>query len=95
LAYVRISLMEPLSRREAEAEKLNLELVQLYRTQEGCLGSHVLRAADGCGEIGRVSFWTSEVVADAAATTDHSMSLRSRLHLLVGRGHEQRSFYSE
>lgn len=95
MAYVRISLMQPLTGRESEVEKLNLELVQFYRTREGCLGSHVLRATDRSGEIGRLSFWMSEFMADAAATTDHSMSLRSRLHLIIAPGHEQRSFYSE
>lgn len=95
MPYVRISLMKPLRGREAEVDKLNSELVDLYRQQEGCLGSHLVRATDGSGEVGRISFWASEAVADAAAISDRSMYLRSRLHLLLRRGHQDRSFYSE
>ncbi|MDO8614165.1 MAG: antibiotic biosynthesis monooxygenase [Dehalococcoidia bacterium] len=95
MAYVRISLMRPLSGRDQEALKLNSELVELYRDQQGCLGSHLITAADGSGEMGRVSFWASEAAADTAATTDRSLFLRSRLHLLVRRGHQDRSFQSQ
>ena len=95
MSYVRISLMRPLAGRDLEVEKLNRELVQLYRQHQGCIGSHFVRAADGSGEVGRVSFWESESSADAAATADRSMFLRSRLHLLVRRGHQDRSFHSD
>ena len=90
MTYVRISLMKPLSRRPLEVEKLNRELVQLYRKQEGCISGHLIGAAAGSGEVGRVSFWQSESAADAPATSDQSLSLRSRLHLLVKRGHRIR-----
>jgi len=95
LAYVRISLMRPLAGREAEVDQLNLELVEYYRGQPGCLQSTVIHAADGSGETGRVSFWDSEAAADAAANSDRSMFLRSRLHLMLRRGHQDRSFRSE
>ena len=94
MTYVRISLMKPLSRRPLEVEKLNRELVQLYRKQEGCISGHLIGAAPGSGEVGRVSFWQSESAADAPATSDQSLSLRSRLHLLVKRGHQDTSFDS-
>ena len=94
MGYVRISLMRPLAGREAEADKLNLDLVEYYRQQAGCLQSTVIHAADGSGETGRVSFWESETAADTAASTDRSMFLRSRLHLLLRRGHQDRSFLS-
>ena len=95
MAYVRISLMRPLAGREAEVDELNRELVQFYRGQAGCLQSTVLHATDDSGETGRVSFWESEGTADAAASTDRSMFLRSRLHLMVRRGHQDRSFHSD
>jgi quinol monooxygenase YgiN len=87
--------MTPKPGREAEAEELNRELVQYYAEQKGCLAAHFVRAAAGSGDIGRVSFWESEELADAAATLHHSMSVRSRLHTLVQRGHQDRSFTSE
>ncbi len=95
MPYVRISLMKPLAGREAEVGDLNAQLVSFYRRQEGCLQSHLLKAADGSSEMGRVSIWESESAADRAATTQHSMFLRSRLHLLIRRGHQERSFLAE
>ena len=95
MVYVRISLMKPLVGREAEAAELNEQLVAFYRQQKGCLQSHFMRAADRSGEMGRVSLWESEEAADEAASAHHSLSLRSRLHLLVRRGHQERSFLAE
>ena len=95
MPYVRISLMKPLSGREAEVEKLNQELVAMYSQAEGCLLSHFVRSVDGSGEMGRLVLWESEGAADRAATTNRSMSLRSRLHLLVRKGHQDRSFHAE
>ena len=95
MPYIRISLMKPLAGREADVETLNEELVALYRQEQGCLLSHFVRALDGSGELGRVSLWESEAAADRAATSHHSMALRSRLHLLVRRGHQDRSFQAQ
>ena len=95
MSYVRFSLMKPLAGRDLEVTKLNLELVSLYRGQPGCISSQVIRATDTSGEVGRLSFWESESAADAAATGDHSMHLRSRLHLAVRRGRLDRSFHTE
>ncbi len=95
MAYVRISLMKPLSGHQSEVEQLNHELVSLYRSQEGCLASYVVTALDGSGETGRVSVWESEEHADRAANEDHSMALRSRLHLQVEKGHVERSFLAQ
>lgn len=95
MPYVRISLMHPLPGREAEVEDLNRQLITLYSEQRGFMESRFIRSAAGCGEVGRVTFWQSEGAADAAATSDRSMSLRSRLHLLVQRGHQDRSFVTD
>ncbi len=95
MSYVRFSLMKPLAGRDLEVTKLNLELVSLYRGQPGCISSQVIRATDTSGEVGRLSFWESESAADAAATGDHSMHLRSQLHLAVRRGRLDRSFHTE
>jgi len=92
MTYIRVSTMTPLAGREEEAGQVNQELVDFYGTQEGCVSSHFVKAADTSGEQGRISFWTSERVADEAATQEHSLYLRSRLHLLVQRGHQERSF---
>jgi len=92
MTYIRVSTMSALAGREEEAGQVNQELVAFYRTREGCLSSDFVKAADTSGEQGRISFWSSERAADAAATEERSLYLRSRLHLLVRRGHLERSF---
>jgi hypothetical protein len=95
MAYIRISTMVPLAGREEESTRINQELVAFYSAQPGCLGSCFVTAADASGEQGRVSFWETERAADAAAVQERSLYLRSRLHLLVREGHQERSFSSE
>ncbi len=92
MTYIRVSTMNPLAGREDEASQVNQELVHFYRTQEGCVSSHFVRAADSSGEQGRISIWSSERAANDAATQERSLQLRSRLHLVVRRGHQDRSF---
>lgn len=92
MPYVRISLMKPVPGHEDEVRQLNQELVSFYRGQQGCQLCYFLAAADSSGEVGRVSVWDSEHAADQAANHDHSMALRSRLHLLIQPGHQDRSF---
>jgi len=95
MPYIRISLMNPQAGREAEVAELNEQLTMFYRQQEGCLLSYFVEAADGSGEMGRVSLWESEEVADRAANVEHSLALRSRLHLVVRAGHRDRSFLTK
>ena len=94
MRYVRISLMKPLSGRQSEARRLNERLAALYASLEGCLESHALTAADGSADLGRVSLWESAEAADRAANHEDSLALRSRLHLLVKKGHTERSFHT-
>ena len=70
MTYIRVSTMTPLAGQEEEASRVNQELVDYYRTQEGCVSSHLVKAADGSGEQGRISLWTSERAADEAATQE-------------------------
>ena len=95
MQYIRVSIMKPKDGRGPEVAEINEQLAAFYRQQEGCLQGYSMRAADGSGEMGRLSIWESDEAAEQAATTEHSLSLRSRLHLLVQTGHEQRSFLAE
>jgi quinol monooxygenase YgiN len=95
MPYIRISIMKPLAGSEPEVTEINEELVALYRQQEDCLQNYFMRAADRSGEVGRVSVWRSEEAAEQAATAERSMSLRSRLNVLVQAGHQERSFVAE
>ena len=94
MTFIRVSTMTPLTGREEEASQVNQELVDLYGSQEGCVSCHFVKAADNSGEQGRISVWSSERAANDAATQERSLQLRSRLHLLVRRGHQDRSFTS-
>lgn len=84
--------MKPLAGREEEAEGLNHELTTFYREQPGCMQSTFVMAVDGSGEVGRVTFWESDSMADRAALEQRSIYLRSRLHLVIEKGHQDRSF---
>lgn len=95
MAYVRITLMRPLDGHEGAVDEMNRKLAGFYRDQDGCLQSAALRTTDASGAIGRVSFWESESAADAAASTDHSMFLRSRLQQIVGPEHQELSFLAD
>lgn len=84
--------MTPARGHEQEVTAINEQLAEFYRSQPGCLSSNFVRAADASGEQGRVTFWAREADADAAAGQERSLYLRSRLHLLVQAGHQERSF---
>ncbi|OFW65093.1 MAG: hypothetical protein A2Y74_08795 [Actinobacteria bacterium RBG_13_63_9] len=94
MPYIRISLMTPAEGRDEELRRLNEELSSFYQTRNGCLQSFVITAADGSGELGRISIWESEEAAEHAANHEHSMSLRSRQHQVVKPGHSARSFFA-
>ena len=94
MTYISVSTMTPLAGREEEASQVNQKLVDFYRTQAGCVSCHFVKAADRSGEQGRISIWISERAANDAATQERSLQLRSSLHLVVRRGHQDRSFTS-
>jgi quinol monooxygenase YgiN len=95
MAYVRVSTMTPSAGREAEAAQINRKLITFYRDQPGCLHTTYLRAVDGSNQIGRVTFWETSAHADRAALAERSIYLRSRLHLVIQNGYEDRSFETE
>lgn len=92
MPYVRFSIMRPMAGHEAEVERLNRELLDFYRRCPGCLATYLVKAADNSGEVGRLTIWEREEDADRAANADHSLALRSQLHLRIQPGHADRSF---
>jgi len=92
--YIRISLMMPGQGKEAEVRRLNQEISAFNRGQEGCRDSFVISATDGSGELGRLSVWDSKEAAEGVANLQHSMSLRSQLHLAIRPEHAERSFFT-
>jgi len=94
MSYVRISLMTPKQGSEEEVKRLNHEISALNQGQEGCRYSFVITATDGSGELGRLSVWDSKEAAEGVANLQHSLSLRSQLHLAIRPGHAERSFFA-
>ncbi len=95
MPYVRISLMVPLAGREAEVIEVNEQLVAFYRGQKGCLQSYVMRPSQASLDMGRITLWESEEDAEQTANVESSLALRSRLHLLVERGHRDIAFQAD
>ena len=92
MAYVRLSLMRPMAGHQEEVQSINKELVHMNRRMPGCLDSRSISALDGSGEVGRLTIWASQADADRAANDPRSLTLRSRLHLIILAGHLERSF---
>lgn len=94
MSYVRISPMTPAQGREEEVRRLNQDLSTFYRAEEGGRDPVVISAADGSGELGRLSVCDSEEAAERAANHQRSMSLRPQLRLATQPGHAERSFFA-
>ena len=95
MAYVRLSIMNPLAGMESELQAAQKDLLKFFAEQPGFVDGYILTAHDGSGECGRVGIWESEGHADQAANSDHVLAVRSRINQLVGEGHRERSFYAE
>jgi heme-degrading monooxygenase HmoA len=83
--YVRVSISSP---REGSRERmLQIEdaLLAYFKEQPGFLEAYRLTSA---ARVGRVTIWESEASADQAATTEHTLSLRSQLLPLVAESQE-------
>lgn len=81
MPYVRIAQMISRPGHEAEVEQILKKLSQYYVQQRGYLsGYHLTPHADaGMTRHGRVGIWESEIAAQTAAQTEHSLALRAQL----------------
>lgn len=94
--YIRLSLMNAKSGREAEVAALMDQLVTHYKQQDGFIDGYKLKGADETGDIGRVTIWKSEEAADLVAQSNHVLALRSDLMPLLEDGsHHERSFWAQ
>lgn len=93
MPYVRISIARPRAGQEKRLAELQQAIADYIARQPGCERSYVLRPHDDSGEIARVTIWDDESQAEAAANSDHMLSLRSELNLAVADGgHTERAF---
>lgn len=91
--YVRLSLMLPKRGCADRVAAITDDLLAYFATQPGYVRGYKLSPADGSGEVGRLTVWTSEQEADRVATTQHVLALRSELMQLIEEdSHVERSF---
>ena len=95
MPYIRISIAKPWKGEEENLRKVLERLNEEASAREGCLGTHLIRANDDSGDVGRIAIYRDEAAADAAASSQSIMSLRSEMHLLVQPGHTERAFFAE
>ncbi len=94
MAYIRISVAKPRSGEEARVEEIFERINTEAAKNDGCLETYILHPHDDSGEVARMAIYTDEDHAEAAASNDAVMALRSEMHLLVEPGHEERAFFT-
>ena len=94
MGYIRLSIVHPHKGEAARVEKLMRELADAAKATPGCTASYLLSAHDQSGEIARIAVYETEAAANAAANSQHMLSVRSELHLHIDPGHVERGFSS-
>jgi len=90
--YIRLSLMIPASGREAEVVELHRNLVASLAGQPGFIRGFVI-TGDRWGRVGHMNIYESEAAADHVANTQHVLSVRSQVLLLIDEeSHVERSY---
>lgn len=91
--YVRLSLMNPKAGQEEKVSAIMDDLLAHFSTQPGFVRGYKLLSGDPDDRCGRLTVWKSENEADHAATSQHVLSARSELMLVVEQdSHVERSF---
>lgn len=83
MPYIRLSLVTPKPARERHAADLLRRLASVHRSQPGYLAGYLLAARAGSRSIGRVVIWRDAQAANAAASQQHDLALRSELNLVI------------
>jgi hypothetical protein len=84
VVYVRLSLATPKAGHEEDVARMDDDLMRFFASQPGYLNGYRITGGDAiAGRIGRLSLWRSDRDADAAAQTDHVLSIRSEILLLI------------
>jgi quinol monooxygenase YgiN len=85
VAYVRVSISQPREGAREDVLKLEDDLIAFFKQQPGFQEAYRLTSP---ARVGRVTIWESEEVADQAATSEHTMALRSQLIPLLSESQE-------
>lgn len=95
MPYVRISIAKPRPGQDARVQELMRKINDFAAQAPGCREVFLLRPHDNSGEIARMAIYEDEHSAEAAASSQTVMALRSELHLHVEAGHIERAFFTE
>jgi hypothetical protein len=88
-----MSFLTPKAGQELRTRELLDLLAECHRELPGCLTSYTLAAVGRSHRLSRVAVWRHPRCANAAATTEHDLVLRSELRLAVVPGSdEERAF---
>lgn len=91
--YVRLSLMNPKRDKEQLVAGLMDNLLEFFSEQPGYVRGYALIGGDPQGRVGRITMWKSESEADHAANTQHVLTVRSEIMLLIeDDSHVERSY---
>jgi heme-degrading monooxygenase HmoA len=73
--------------KRADVERLLDELEEHLSNLPGYIMGFRFAGHENENEVGRVALWNSHEDADHAATQDHTIALRARIHQLIDPGH--------
>ncbi len=91
--YVRLSLVIARPGEEERVSRIVDDLLEYFVTQPGFVRGYKLVREHPDPRMGRLTVWRSEQDADHAAQTQHVLSVRSELMLLVEEDfHIERSY---
>ncbi len=91
--YVRLSLMNPKAGEVEKVSSIMDDLLAHFSDRPGFVRGYKLLSGDPEDRCGRLTVWKSEREADHAATSQHVLSTRSELMLVVEEdSHVERSF---
>lgn len=92
--YVRLSLMRPKPGMRDEVLELHRQLGEWLSEQPGFVRGYIIIEGDPQGRVGHLNVYESEQAADDVAQTQHVLSLRSELMLLVEEDSHAEHFYT-
>lgn len=87
MTVARVSIMKVLPMNRREVEHLQEALEEFLSKQKGFVMGFSFEGIGDTDTFGRVTMWVSEEDANHAATLDHTVVLRARMHLLIEAGH--------
>lgn len=88
MPFVRISIAKPRAESRDEIRRYFQDLIESTSHLPGFITGYVLESSASSGDVGRVTIWESQEMANRAANDAHVMAIHSRL-IPDNRGHLQ------